>query len=261
MSEQTHQSDPKILDRRTLRGDHRVLAGLLRPGMAVLDVGCGTGAITAGIAEAVGPEGRVVGVDKDERNLARAREMHGGLGNLSFLTADAMGLDFCGEFDVVTAARTLQWIAAPGLAMAGMVRAARVGGLVVVLDYDHVRNGWSPEVPEEFGVFYRAFLAWREANGWDNAMAAHLPGLFGAAGLEEIASCGQDEVTERGEADFEGRAAIWLGVIEHVGAQVVEAGFCSEAECRAAGEVYGAWVKTGLVRQTLAMGAVTGRVG
>ena len=50
MSIQTHRSDPQVLNRRTLEIDHRVLAGVLRPGMSVLDVGCGTGAITAGIA-------------------------------------------------------------------------------------------------------------------------------------------------------------------------------------------------------------------
>src|SRR5207302_578018 len=49
MSAQQHQSDPRILDRRTLHKDHRRLAGVLARGMSVLDVGCGTGAITKGI--------------------------------------------------------------------------------------------------------------------------------------------------------------------------------------------------------------------
>ena len=47
MSQQHHQSDPRVLSRRSLEQDHRVLAKLLQPGLAVLDVGCGTGAITA----------------------------------------------------------------------------------------------------------------------------------------------------------------------------------------------------------------------
>ena len=51
MSLQPHTSDARILDRRTLERDHRRLAELLKPGMAVLDVGCGTGAITAGLRE------------------------------------------------------------------------------------------------------------------------------------------------------------------------------------------------------------------
>ena len=47
-----------ILDARSLGEDHAVLAALLRPGMTVLDVGCGTGAITRGIARAVSPAER-----------------------------------------------------------------------------------------------------------------------------------------------------------------------------------------------------------
>lgn len=42
MAAQSHRSDPRILGRRTLQRDHRHLARLLRPGLAVLDVGCGT---------------------------------------------------------------------------------------------------------------------------------------------------------------------------------------------------------------------------
>ena len=62
MGQQSHRSDPRILNRRTLRRDHRHLRKLLRPGMDILDVGCGTGAITADIAKAVDPDGMVLGI-------------------------------------------------------------------------------------------------------------------------------------------------------------------------------------------------------
>src|SRR5437763_1221574 len=52
------------------------------------------------------------------------------------------------------------------------------GGVVIVLDYDQAANAWAPEPPRTFRVFYRAFLDWRRANGWDNEMASHLPALF-----------------------------------------------------------------------------------
>jgi SAM-dependent methyltransferase len=78
----------RMLDSRSLSADHRRLAQLLLPGMSVLDVGCGSGAITAGIADAVGPSGTVVGVDVSEELLAQAAASHSGQANLSFEIAD-----------------------------------------------------------------------------------------------------------------------------------------------------------------------------
>jgi len=142
-----------------LQRDHHVLAGLLRPGLSVLDIGCGTGAITSGIAEAVGPEGRVIGVDRDEGHLRLAREEHAALTNLRFEHGDATELRYRSEFDIVTAARTLQWIAQPERAVLGMKQAAKPGGILVVLDYSHSRNGWEPEPRTNLVVFIGHF--WR----------------------------------------------------------------------------------------------------
>jgi len=46
------------------------------PGMRVLDVGCGTGITTAALAELVGENGRVTGLDFSEERLAVAREQY-----------------------------------------------------------------------------------------------------------------------------------------------------------------------------------------
>lgn len=120
MPAQCHRSDPRILGRRTLQRDHRYLAALLRPGLAVLDVGCGAGAITSGIAKIVGPQGRVLGVDRDMGLLEIARREHSDIPNLHFELGDATNLSFRSHFDIVTAARTLQWISEPSLAVSMM---------------------------------------------------------------------------------------------------------------------------------------------
>src|SRR6266446_6552051 len=137
MSEQSHRSDPRLLNRRTLERDHRRLFDLLRPGMTVLEVGCGTGAITGGIARAVGPLGYVVGVDRDQTLLDLARKENRGVLNLSFENEDASSLGFEDCFDVATAARTLQWISRPERAIAAMKKAVKSNGRIVVLDYNH----------------------------------------------------------------------------------------------------------------------------
>ena len=260
MSAQSHRSDPRILGRRTLQRDHRCLAELLRPGFSVLDVGCGTGAITAGIAQAVGPHGHVVGIDRDEVLLNLARTEHAMLPNLQFECGDATTLTFRAQFDIVTAARTLQWIAKPALAISKMKQAAKPAGVLVVLDYNHATNEWAPDPPREFQRFYSAFLAWRHANGWDNEMADHLPELFRSAGLVDVESRMQDEVAERGGPEFAERTAVWSEVIENLGGQLATAGFCTEFQLEEARECYDSWAKTALVKQTLAMCAVTGIV-
>jgi SAM-dependent methyltransferase len=258
MAAQSHRSDPRILGRRTLRRDHCRLAELLRPGLSVLDVGCGTGAITAGIAEAVGPQGHAFGVDRDEVLLGLARTEHAALPNLRFERGDATALPFRAQFDIVTAARTLQWIAEPAAAISQMKQAAKPGGLLVVLDYNHAANAWEPDAPREFQRFYGAFLAWRHANGWDNEMADHLPELFRSSGLTDVESRAQDEVVERGEPEFAERTTLWSEVIGNVGGPLAAAGFCTEFELDEARECYYAWAGTTLMRQTLCMRVVTG---
>ena len=83
-----HRLDPHILNERTLEGDHRRLAELLAPGMRVLDAGCGTGSITAGIARRVGELGQVVGIDRDAVLFKQARTAFPDLANLEFEQAE-----------------------------------------------------------------------------------------------------------------------------------------------------------------------------
>ncbi len=63
-------------------------AGLV-PGMAALDVGCGAGATTLAAAQAVGPEGRVTGLDPSAPLLAIGRSRAAGFGNVAFAEGDA----------------------------------------------------------------------------------------------------------------------------------------------------------------------------
>lgn len=231
--------------------------------MSLLDIGCGTGAITAGIATAVaGGEvaGQVIGLDRDTDNLAVARQRHADIPNLRFEPGDVLGLGYRAQFDVVNAARTLQWIADPALAIEKMKAAAKPGGRVIALDYNHENNRWEPDAPPEFARFYRAFLDWRTANGWDNRMADHLPDLFRAAGLEAIQVHESDEIAHRGDPDFADSAGIWTCVARTVGPTIAGAGFITEPEYLAAEAAYRDWVASGLDRHTLFMRTVEGVV-
>jgi len=232
---------------------------MVRPGMSVLDVGCGTGAITFGIAKAVGERGRGVGVDRDPALIENARKDYP-LPNLMFETGDATSLSYRAEFDIATAARTLQWIGDPAAALAKLKAAVKPGGAIVILDYNHVSNSWEPEPPPVFREFYQAFLAWREANHWDNQMADHLPDLMRAAGLTQIEIHNQDEIIGRDDPDHQRHFDVWGYVIEVPGDQIVAGGFLTPEQLRAAADEFKPWATTELMKQTMVMRTVTARV-
>lgn len=120
-----------ILDTRTLATAHRRLVQLLRPGLTVLDVGCGTGAVTRGIAEAVAPDGLAMGLDIHAGLLAQAYRAHGSISGLAFALGDIYTLPCRDICDVVTAARVLQWLASPLEALRAMRAAVKPGGWAI----------------------------------------------------------------------------------------------------------------------------------
>lgn len=239
-----------ILNARSLDEDYRRLAALLKPGLRVLDVGCGTGAITRGMAGAVGSSGYAVGVDINARFAPEAGAASAGVAALAFARADTYRLPFPACFDVVTTARTLQWLKKPSDALAQMASVARPGGFVVALDFNHEKATWTPQPPSSMAEFYDGFLRWRAEAGMDNAMADHLAELFRRTGLAEIEVSVEDEFTERGAPDFERRAGIWAEVAATRGHQLVADGVISESLRAAAEGDYRIWVAEKCERQT-----------
>ena len=247
-----------ILNARSLMTSNRRLAEMLRPGLAVLDVGCGTGAITRGMAEAVLPNGQVVGIDANARLIAQARRGHGDVPGLSFEVCDIYRLPHRDQFDVVTAARVLQWLANPLAALQKMAGAVKPGGAVLVLDYNHEKIRWQPLPPQSMHTFYRAFLRWRAEFGMDNAIVDHLPAMLATVGLVGIIETPQHEVTCRGDPDFETRIGIWAEVAASRGHQMVADGMLTEAQSAAAEADYRAWIHDSAERQILYLMAVQG---
>jgi SAM-dependent methyltransferase len=259
MAEQTHQSDPRILGRRTLESNHRRLAAMLRPDMSVLDVGCGTGAITAGIAKAVGAGGAAVGIDKDASLIAIAREQNAGVPNLRFDVADVLTAPLDDAFDIVTAARALQWMHDPAVALSRMVGVLRPGGYAVVLDYNHADSNWEPAPPLAFRRFYDSFLRWRETNGWVNQMGDSLPALLRQAGLTAIEISVEDEISDRDAPGWRENAAVMLHVVETIGRTIVSEGFVAEQDRLEAEHSFQHWIDASMRRQTLSLRAAAGQ--
>ncbi len=247
-----------VIDSRTLENSHKRLREIIRPGMTILDVGCGTGAITSGIAKVVGVEGKVVGMDNNPELIAKAREKYKDTPGLTFLEGDIYNLPFYNEFDVVTSARVLQWLAQPQEALKNMVKATKLGGKVIVLDYNHVKIKWEPEVPKSMKYFYDAFLRWRSESGMDNTIADKLSGMFKAVGLEEVKITAQHEESMRQDKDFQTHIAIWAGVASVKGAQMVSEGFIEEKQREVAECDYKKWIEEEAKRQFMYLLAAEG---
>ena len=100
---------------RQAMGPAAFLIPHLRPGMSLLDVGCGPGTVTQGLAKVVAPA-RVVGCDLETGMIERARALadEAGAGNLSFRTGDILDLPFeDGQFDIVFSAAVTEHLTNP----------------------------------------------------------------------------------------------------------------------------------------------------
>jgi trans-aconitate methyltransferase len=96
-----------------------------RPGERILDVGCGTGQLTAEIARA---GARVTGLDNSADMLAEARANYP---ELSFVLADATSFRFDEPFDAVFSNAALHWVKDHSAAAESIARALGSGGRFV----------------------------------------------------------------------------------------------------------------------------------
>ena len=172
---------------RTAESSAAYLLPHLRAGMRLLDVGCGPGTVTVGLAEVVAP-GEVVGIENVEAPLVAARAAGAQRPDLPvrFEVADAVSLPYAdGSFDVVHAHQVLQHLTEPVTALREMARVCRPGGLVAVRDADYAAMAWHPELPalDEWRRVYRTAAL---ANGAQPDAARRLRAWAAAAGLADV---------------------------------------------------------------------------
>jgi ubiquinone/menaquinone biosynthesis C-methylase UbiE len=115
------------------------------PGGRVLDVGCGFGDTAQRLAELVGPEGEVVGIDASERfiEVARQEATEAGATNTSFLVGDVQVTDFGQPFDYAFSRFGTMFFANPVAALRNVRGALVPGGrLSMVVWRRKLDNDW-----------------------------------------------------------------------------------------------------------------------
>jgi ubiquinone/menaquinone biosynthesis C-methylase UbiE len=108
----------------------------LRAGDTVIDMACGTGLNFPLLEKAVGPGGRIVGVDLTDAMLARAQDriVKNGWGNVSLVQADAAGFGFPAGADAILSTYALTQVPECAEVIAHGARALSDGGRWAVLD-------------------------------------------------------------------------------------------------------------------------------
>ncbi|MDT0414800.1 methyltransferase domain-containing protein [Streptomyces sp. DSM 41982] len=108
-----------------------------RPGATALDLGCGSGADLGPLADAVGPTGKVVGVELLPGLAERARERTRATAHIGVVAGDLHALPFPdGSADLARTDRGLQHVVAPARALAEIRRVLRPGGRLVMGEPD-----------------------------------------------------------------------------------------------------------------------------
>ena len=108
----------------------------LGPGDTVVDVACGTGLNFSRLEQAIGPEGRIVGVDLTDAMLAQAQQRieSNGWSNVSLVQADATEFDFPAAVDAILSTYALTQVPESGDVVARGAAALSRGGRWAVLD-------------------------------------------------------------------------------------------------------------------------------
>jgi len=185
MTSYTHGHDESVLRShrwRTVENSAAYVIPHLRPGLTLLDVGCGPGTITADFARRLAP-GRVLGIDTSADVIAAAKRDHP---EVAFATGDVYLVDEAdASWDIVHAHQLLQHLADPVAALKAMRRALRPGGIVAARDSDYASFTWHPH-DERLTRWLSLYREIARVNGGEPDAGRHLLSWAQQAGFTQI---------------------------------------------------------------------------
>ena len=179
----------QLLDRRSVETHAAHLLPQLKPGMRVLDFGCGPGTISVGLAKAVEP-GELHGIDIEESQveMARVAATAGGHDNSTFQVGDVIELPFEDDsFDVAHCHTVLNHVPETQAVLGEVKRVLKPGGIVSSRELITASSFFEPDL----GTLDAVWLTFGEllgVNGGHPQMGKELRSVFREAGFSNIQS-------------------------------------------------------------------------
>jgi SAM-dependent methyltransferase len=193
--------------------------------MRVADIGCGVGMVSAWLAETVGTDGHVVGIDASAAQLVQARaQVTTRWANTSFHEASATETGLSSEsFDLVYSRFLLIHLPEPERALREMWALLKPNGILVCEDGDLTSSGSEP--PSAFSAFADLWGRLGAARGVDFTLGRRLFQLVLAAGFPTPEITFNQPVAARGEH----KRLLELSVAE-AGSAFIETGLITAGE-------------------------------